>query len=184
VLRLPGRFGGWEEVEALFVRDAHHEGDPERCLFFRDWARSDARRCRNGKGFVALCLFQSERARQKRRCVISVAPDSKASLRGLGERLDAAESARRRAIHGEDDRVKDPVTGAARPPRPGYANADPWYDGRGHHFTIVDAPHSGTVVSALKSWQGLREATGPHYMVRLPLAAGRSSRSRKRPGGC
>jgi serine/threonine protein kinase len=148
VLRLPGRFGGREEVEALLVRDVHHEGDPERCLFFRDWARSDARRCRHGKGFVALCLFQSERARQKRRCVISVAPDSKASLRGLGELLDTAEAARRRAIHGEDDRVKDPVTGAACPPRPGYANADPWYDGRGHNYTIVDAPHGGTELTA------------------------------------
>ena len=32
--------------------------------------------------------------------------------------------------------------------RPGYRNADPWYDGRGHHCTIVDSPNSGTILNS------------------------------------
>ena len=33
-------------------------------------------------------------------------------------------------------------------PRPGYDNSDPWYDGRGHRYTIVDSPNEGTVLTA------------------------------------
>ncbi len=75
-------------------------------------------------------------------------PDSGATLSGLGEQLDAAESARRRGLHGVDDRVTDPATGQPKAVRPGYGNADPWYDGRGHGYTIVDAPREGTVLTA------------------------------------
>jgi hypothetical protein len=69
-------------------------------------------------------------------------------LRGLGGLLDAAEAERRRAVYGSDDRVTDPATGVAKAPRPGYTNADPWYDGRAHGHTIVDAPRAGTLLTA------------------------------------
>ena len=69
-------------------------------------------------------------------------------MRGLGGLLDDREAAKRRRDHGEDNRVIDPVTGARLPPRPGYANADPWYDGRAHGYTIVDSPRAGTVLTA------------------------------------
>src|SRR5262249_4067506 len=121
---------------------------PERCMFFKDWARTDADHCPNGRGFIALCVFMSADARQVRRCILSVTPDSGASLRGLAALLDEAEGKRRQEIFGTDDRLLDPVTGAPRTPRPGYANADPWYDGRAHGHTIVDAPRSGTVLTA------------------------------------
>jgi tRNA A-37 threonylcarbamoyl transferase component Bud32 len=147
-LRLPGEFGGTLPVEALLVRDVQGVNDPGRCLFFKDWARSDADRAGNGQGFLALCVFQSEGTRQLRRAILSVIPDGGVSLRGLGARLDHAEADRRRAVHGEDDRVVDPATGTRRPPRTGYDNADPWYDGRAHGYTIVDSPRSGTVLSA------------------------------------
>jgi hypothetical protein len=42
----------------------------------------------------------------------------------------------------------DPVTVARLTPRPGYDNADPWYDGRAHSYTIVDSPRAGTVLTA------------------------------------
>ncbi len=148
LLRLPGQFGGTVEAEALRVRDVQNGYDPERVLFFKDWARSDAQRCANGKGFVALSVFMTEGPGQVRRCVLSVRPDSGASLRGLGALLDDAEAARRRQVFGEDDRVTDPATGQAKAPRPGYANADPWYDGRAHGYTIVDSPRSGTLLTA------------------------------------
>jgi hypothetical protein len=147
-LELPGQLGGTIGVEALLVRDVQNADDPERCLFFKDWARSDAARAGNGQGFLALSVFQSEGRLERRRCIISVTPDSGASLRGLADRLDRAEAERRRESHGEDDRVIDPATGAPRPPRTGYGNADPWYDGRAHGYTIVDAPRGGTRLTA------------------------------------
>jgi hypothetical protein len=147
-LRLPGRFGGREAVETLLVRDVQNEYDPARCLFFKNWARTDARRSADGKGFVALAVFLSEGPGQRRRAILSVTADSRVSLRGLGARLDEAEAARRRQLYGDDDRVRDPDTKALKPCRSGYANADPWYDGRAHGYTIVDAPREGTVLTA------------------------------------
>jgi hypothetical protein len=82
-----------------------------------------------------------------RRAILSVTPDSKASLRGLGGLLDRAEAERRRQVFGADDRVADPATGARKVPRPGYDNADPWYDGRAHGYTIVDSPRAGTMLT-------------------------------------
>jgi hypothetical protein len=148
VLRLPGQFGGKVEVESLRVRDVQNLGDPERVIFFKDWARSDTRHSRLGRGFAALSVFHSEGSGHVRRCILSVRPDSGATLRGLGDLLDEAESARRQEVHGVDDRVQDPVTGQSRTPRPGYANADPWYDGRAHDYTIIDSPRSGTLLTA------------------------------------
>jgi predicted Ser/Thr protein kinase len=135
VLALPTPWGGRQAVEALLVRDVQTEGDPDRCSFFKDWARTDADRCPATGGFVVLCVWSS---RPKPRCIISVRPDSDARLLGLGELLDAAETTARAG------------TGRERtgPPRRGYANSDPWYDGRGHHDTIVDSPRAGTALSA------------------------------------
>jgi hypothetical protein len=148
LLRLPGQLGGSVECEALLVRDVQNTGDPDRCVFFKDWARSDMARCPDGRGFVALSVSRSEGHRQVRRCTLSVTPDSGATLRGLGGLLDQAEAERRRQVYGADDRVTDPATGAVKPPRPGYGNADPWYDGRAHAHTLVDAPRSGTLLTA------------------------------------
>jgi hypothetical protein len=144
----PGPMGGTVEVESLRVRDVQNSDDPDRCLFFKDWVRSDSKHCPNGRGFVALSVFTSEGPNRVRRCILSVTPDSGASLRGLGELLDQAEAARRRQLFGVDDRAADPATGDAREPRPGFANADPWYDGRAQGYTIVDAPRGGTLLTA------------------------------------
>jgi hypothetical protein len=146
-LALPGRFGGTVEVEALLVRGVQEADDPDRCVFFKDWARSDAEACPSEGGFAALCVSSGEASRRPRRSILSVTPGSGTSLLGLGERLDRAEADRRKAVHGEDDRVLDPADGTSKPPRPGYSNADPWYDGRGHAHTIVDAPRSGTLLT-------------------------------------
>src|SRR5262249_46928601 len=74
--------------------------------------------------------------------------DSGATLEGLAALLDRGEAERRREVFGSDDRVTDPATGEPRRPRPGYDNADPWYDGRAHGYTIVDAPRAGTLLTA------------------------------------
>jgi hypothetical protein len=147
-LALPGRYGGTVEVEALLVRDVQNSDDPDRCLFFKDWARSDAERCPEEGGFAALCVSSAEGPRRPRRSILSVTPGCGASLLGLAERLEKIESARRKAAYSVDDRVADPATGEPKPPRPGYANADPWYDGRAHGDSIVDSPRSGTLLTA------------------------------------
>lgn len=147
-LRLPGQLGGTLEVESLRVRDVQNVDDPNRCMFFKDWARSDTKHSPNGKGFEALSVFMSEGPSHVRRCILSVKPDSGASLCGLGQLLDEAEAEKRRQVFGVDDRVTDPSTGAAKVPRPGYGNADPWYDGRAQGYTIVDAPRGGTFLTA------------------------------------
>ncbi len=147
-MALPGRYGGTVEVDALLVRDVQNADDPDRCQFFKDWARGDAERCPLEGGFAALCVWATESHRQPRRAILSVTPGCGATLRGLGERLEEAESARRKAAYGEDDRVVEPASGEPKEPRPGYANADPWYDGRAHGHTIVDSPRSGTFLRA------------------------------------
>jgi NAD+ kinase len=147
-LSLPGQFGGRGQAPALLVRDVQSPFDPDRCVFFRDWARTDTRRCPQDRGFVALSVFQSEGPGCVRRCILSVRPESELCLRGLGERLDQAEAEARRRLFGLDDRVIDPVSLHPLRPRPGYTNADPWYDGRAHAYTIVDAPRHGTCLTA------------------------------------
>jgi hypothetical protein len=147
-LTLPGRYGGTIDVEALLARDVQNADDPDRCLFFKDWARGDVERSPIEGGFAALCVWATEAPRRPRRAIISVTPGCGASLKGLGERLEEAESTRRKAAFGDDDRLIDPASGVPKAPRPGYANADPWYDGRAHGHTIVDSPRSGTLLSA------------------------------------
>ena len=78
-------------VEALLVRDVQGINDPGRCLFFKDWARSDADRAGNGQGFIALSVFQSEGTRQLR----SGDPLGNARQRGLAPRPGRAARPRR-----------------------------------------------------------------------------------------
>ncbi len=138
-LRLPSLFGGAMEVDGLLIRHVQSPGDPDRCLFFKDWARTDAQRSAGGAGFTALCIFE-EAGPSRGRCILSVKPESGVSLRGMGGWLDREESLARIRMLGRDDRLDSPA-------RPGYDNSDPWYDGRSHSFTIVDSPRSGTVLA-------------------------------------
>jgi hypothetical protein len=94
-----------------------------------------------------LSVFQDESALSPARCIISVKPDSGITLKTLGARIEEEEAASRRALYGQDDRVVDRETGQVKTPRAGYSNPDPWYDGRGHQYTILDSPRSGTVLS-------------------------------------
>jgi hypothetical protein len=134
VLDLPTPWGGRTTAEALLVRDVQTEGDRDRCSFFKDWARSDAERCLATGGFEVLCVWVPG---AQSRCIISVRPDSDARLPGLGALLDAAETAARAGTNRE----------RTSPPRSGYDNSDPWYDGRAHHDTIVDSPRAGTALA-------------------------------------
>jgi hypothetical protein len=75
------------------------------------------------------------------RIVVSVPPDKRHALAGLGRALEKAEDKKRRQMN----KVRDAV------PRrfEDVNNSDPWYDGRSpiHAYTIVDSPHAGTVLT-------------------------------------
>jgi len=77
------------------------------------------------------------------RVVLSIDPNfsidgRRPNLRGLGFRLESAEVAARRSGRGEVRR------GTPRYDDGSCDNEDPWYDGRGHDWTIVDSPRTGT----------------------------------------
>lgn len=146
-LKLSGTLGGRREVSALFVRNVQNIDDPERVIHFKDWARDDITRG-GPDGFVFLSVFSNDQSNGERgRCIISVQPDKRVSLRGLGVLLEQAECAKRHTLYGDDDRLHN-VKGEALPLRPGYMNPDPWYDGRGHNYSIVDSPRSKSVLTA------------------------------------
>ncbi|HUT76477.1 MAG TPA: adenylate/guanylate cyclase domain-containing protein [Polyangia bacterium] len=110
--------------------------DPESMLF-KHWARTDPD-APGGRGYAFLAVDLCE-AHPKGRFVISVDPGSGTSLEGLGAALERAETEKRRTL------------GRPRPERPRRFptdNADPWYFGWGHDYTIVDAPNGGTVLTA------------------------------------
>jgi class 3 adenylate cyclase len=120
--------------------------DP-RSILFKLWARTDPD-ARGGRGFGLMVVDRSVRTASFRanRFVLSVDPDSGTHLFGLGQALEAAEKARRIEL------------GLPRPVEPRRLpsdNANPWYFGQGHEYTIVDSPSirdgvagTGTVLTA------------------------------------
>ena len=148
ILTLPTQLGETVDAETLLVRDVQGIGDADSCVFFKVWARSDEHHAPTHKGFCALSVFMPETTTTNRRCIISVRPEDGVNLSGLGARLDREESNKRISVNGVDDRTINAEDGSRLPSRPGYENADPWYDGRGHGYTIVDSPRSGTILTA------------------------------------
>jgi hypothetical protein len=139
-LRLPGVLGGNREVRALIVRDVQNPGDPERVMYFKDWAR--------GEGFAATSVYHHDAGNGLPRAIVSVDPRAEVTLDGLGKLLEQAEVEKRVKEKGRDTRLFDSRTDERLADRPGYLNPDPWYDGRDHGFTIVDSPRAGTVLTA------------------------------------
>ena len=88
---------------------------------FKAWARAE--------GYDLLIVQWSSK-----RVVISVKGDGFLSLEGIGDKLNNLESKKRKELNIVID----------EPNRVGYAIPDPWYDGRAHGYTIIDAPRLGT----------------------------------------
>ena len=75
------------------------------------------------------------------RLTLSVDGSLKNGLLGYGWVLEFLEKSLRK-------KMKDPRYPVRKGSvRAGYRNSDPWYDGRGHAYTIVDSPNSGTILS-------------------------------------
>jgi hypothetical protein len=164
---LPHEFSGKKQVPALFIRNVQDSQDPERVIFFKDWARGDKKNSGNDSGFVALCA--SGRDQTRRYTIISIKPDSQCSLEGLGKILEGEEVTQRKKQSGSDNRLVDGETGQLREVRIGYDNPDPWYDGRSHHYTIVDSPRSGTILSPDMVEEKFRFFSGSYSSTEKPL---------------
>lgn len=104
---------------------------------FKLWARSDHINAQVGDAFVFMMVEYSRGGKQgKPRYILSVDPNKSVDLVGLGSTLNHFEALKREE--------KGVVIDA--PPRSGYDIPDPWYDGRGHDYTIVDTPIHGTIL--------------------------------------
>lgn len=147
-LRLPRPFEGTDEVDALLVRNVQGNAVPDRVMFFKDWARTDRKRSPERGGFPLLSIYEDGGDGSRAQCWISLRPDDGVHLKDLGRRLEEAE-VRARMQRGEGDtRWNDPESGLRRQVRPGFDNPDPWYDGRGHDYKILQTPNDGTVLTA------------------------------------
>ena len=131
--RLPIRNGGGSVAVPTFIATA-----PPESRLNKYWVRA------SGYPFF-ICPYATDVDEDGRygRVVLSLDPvwevdGQLPSLRALGFALEQREVEVRNAAGGDE-----------RPPSPRRSdgtcnNSDPWYDGRGHDFTIVDAPASST----------------------------------------
>ncbi len=117
--------GGLKKIKGICLEAPHSR-------FFKTWARRE--------GYSLLIVRWPSDDKPDHRIVISVPPSMQNALKGLGQALEVAETKKRKKI----GKVR------SGPPRwDDVKNCDPWYDGRSplHAYTIVDAPHEGTVLS-------------------------------------
>lgn len=147
-LTLPTSEDKAKKVPSIFVKDI-----PENELtrdMMKNWLRDD------GYVFTAIPIYDSHSFRtddgqvlndvKTSRVIISVAPGKGVNLKGLGKNIEDKENERctelgiRRYSKGRDGNI-------SYDNRPGYDSPDPWYDGRGHNFEIIDGPMSGSVLS-------------------------------------
>lgn len=116
-----------EPAKALYFRR------PPESVLFKYWAREIE------KPAVLIVPWASAEG-SINRVVISIDPHSSWHLPELGYELEKEET--RKRVEAGLPRGGAPRFGD------GYCdNEDPWYDGRGHDFTIVDSPARGTVLT-------------------------------------
>jgi hypothetical protein len=173
-VELPAADGG-----ASIRLDAFIAARPTASVLNKYWVRAD--------GFpFFICPLKEPQGR----VILSLDPTWKdpsgrpPTLRGLGFRLEQAEAAAR---------ARDPSLDRGMPPRHtdgSCDNADPWYDGRGHGHTIVDAPRAGSVLpfadvcklATSRFWEvQLREA---EVFIAIPLDGMAGSHSGATPASC
>jgi len=141
-IRLPKRHDwrpdadyGWSLADGIYLKDP-------RSLLFKEFARADKINSRLGMGFSLLVVSKNEgeyNGSDLTRYIISTDPYSGLHLEGLGKTLESLEQAY------EDTNILDLPEGRERVEEGKGRWADvnvnsPWYDGRGHNYTIIDTP--------------------------------------------
>lgn len=107
---------------------------------FKQLARTDKKNSPSKKGFTLLIVVREIIGIQKKlhRYIISTDPSSGFHLKGLGMMLEKQEQRL------ENSSEMPLLKGRERLPgntgRYGYNVNSPWYDGRGHKYTIIDSP--------------------------------------------
>lgn len=137
---LPKKTGpGHETVSGLWI-------EQPKSILFKSWGRGDQEHSHSPKGFIFLGVQIN-----KTRFILSVQPDASVWLKGLGDALELAEQ-KKRAQTGEIRKGHN---------RPGYQSPDPWYSGNSplHHYTIIDSPRCGSLLSFSDVKKILRELT-------------------------
>lgn len=136
---------------------------------FKNWLRHRMEVDPDGMGRILVIRWLDANLPQ---LVISCAPATGLDLRTWGALLDRLESQKSRELESNGQITTEPVSRIAKargrqnassptfqrqhhPPRPGFENNDPWYDGRGHLGTILDSPRSGTVLADKDVWNAL-----------------------------
>ncbi len=140
-IELPSRNGGKRAVSTLVCQTT-----PQSRLF-KHWARSLGMPGSDpAKPFECLVVPYERLGNHPygtgehfKRVVISVSGDSDVHLGDIGRHLELSEQ-REREQRGIVQH------GGARYPEIS-PSPDPWYDGRGHNYTIVDSPRGGTLLS-------------------------------------
>ncbi|MCJ7481760.1 MAG: DHH family phosphoesterase [Thermodesulfovibrionales bacterium] len=121
-------------VDALFL------SNPTSALF-KEIARGDLENSPLKQGFPFLVVAEDVRLQDGQlfqRFIISVDPLTGLHLKNLGELLEAREQAK-------ENELKKPLLPGRERVKPGEGRfggtiLNPWYDGRGFHYTIVDSP--------------------------------------------
>jgi hypothetical protein len=129
-----GTTGEWKRTDGLQLLNP-------RCRLFKELARHDRAGSPAGQGFALLAvswLVDAEAQPPHWRHIVSTEPRSGLGLHGLGQRLEALEQQRENAT-GRPLLAGRERVGEGRG-RHGSNVASPWYDGRGHDYTIVDSP--------------------------------------------
>lgn len=124
----------WVLVDGIFLHNPTS-------LLFKELVRCDKKNSPMKKGFPLLIVawdVDMQADPPLRRYIISTDPLAGVHLKGLGKLLEEMEQAK-------ENKLSIPLLpGRERvgegKGRHGYNVASPWYDGRGHNFTIVDSP--------------------------------------------
>lgn len=139
-LPLHGTLGTWHPLLAPGVKvKAVVLDKPPKSFMFKDWVRA--------KGVPMTIIPWPERPPKGNRSRLLISldpngnyPEGRPTLRGLGAALECHEHFQRRKGLEGDSR-------GGVPRWPGAFNDDPWYSGRGHEYTIVDAPRDWSVLT-------------------------------------
>ncbi|MBW2704663.1 MAG: hypothetical protein JRF33_27925, partial [Deltaproteobacteria bacterium] len=129
----PDPLGRWILVDAI------HLDDPVSSLF-KELARGDKLHSPMKQGFTLLVVswdVEKQPSSLWQRYVISTDPFKGLHLKGLGQSLERLERERKEAKPQNQDGRNQTET--CKEPA-GTVEVSPWYDGRGHGFTIVDSP--------------------------------------------
>lgn len=149
----------WSLVDGIILNNP-------KSFLFKEFLRADKQRSRLGQGFTLSLVHRPVGGAQQH--IISVDPVRGVTLEGLGGLLEAREKEaerepgrlRRNRLGKHEDRPP------SSPGRHHYHVKDPWYDGRGHAFTIIDNPGCGSVLSAEEVNEAFWAYANPGWKVR------------------